>query len=550
MDQERLYEALRNADAAGDTASAQRLADYIRETQAQAPKKDVLSISQKIGMGMSDPFHGGAQFLHNVTPAPVRSAVNSANNWLADKTGLVAPVPAGGLDESVKNREQGYQDKRGSDGIDGWRMLGNVISPATFGAARAMPAGGSLLGKMGIGAGAGAGLAATSPVTGGDFQEQKTNQMLLGSTLGAATPVAVHGLARAFSPKASLNPDLKMLQDQGVRPSLGQAMGGGANALEQKMTSVPFVGDMIASRRAGAVEQFNTAAINKAIAPIKAKVSGSGTEAVRKAAEAVDDAYNSAKSQLGAFRVDQQAESQLANLRQMAKSGLEGRERQTVERYFKDYLGGKAFTADKFKEIDSKLTTDIARFAKGDAYQQKVGDFLKEVQRTITDNARRANPSAAQAFDAADKAYAGLVRIEGAAVGAKARDGVFTPGQLMTAVRQSDRSVRDRATAQGRALLQDVAGAGQRVLGNTVPDSGTPGRLLPIITGGSAVADPVLTGSGLGLLGALYSQPAQNLLVNAMSKRPDLAAPVANALRQYSTGLIPATTQMGFHLSE
>lgn len=549
MDQERLYDALRNAHAAGDTESASRLAAYIRETQG-VPKQDTTTIPQRIGMGMADPIHGGAQFLQNITPAPIRNAIDTANNWLADKTGLVAPIPQGGLNESVKKREQDYQDQRGSDGIDGWRMLGNVVSPATLGAARAIPAGASLAGRMGIGAAAGSGLAATTPVTDGDFQEQKINQMLLGGTLGAATPAVVHSLARGVSPKASMNPDLLMLQSQGVKPSLGQAMGGGANALEQKMTSLPFVGDSIVSRRAGAVEQFNTAAINKAIAPIKAKVSGSGTEAVRKAAEAVDDAYTAAKSQLGAFRIDDDATIQLNNLRQMAKTGLEGRERQTVERYFKDYLGGKAFTAEKFKEFDSKLTSDIARFSKGDAYQQKVGDLLKEVKQTITDNARRANPSAAQAFDAADKAYAGLVRIEGASVGAKARDGVFTPGQLMTAVRQADRSVRDRATAQGRAMMQDIAGAGRRVLGNSVPDSGTPGRLLPVMTGGAAVADPLLTGSGLGLLGALYSQPAQNLLVNAISKRPDLAAPVANALRQYSTGLIPAATQIGINLPE
>lgn len=67
MEQERLYQALRNADAAGDTAAAARLAQYIRES-AEAPKEPAKSASYKEGKQVSNPVVRG---LANVINGPL-----------------------------------------------------------------------------------------------------------------------------------------------------------------------------------------------------------------------------------------------------------------------------------------------------------------------------------------------------------------------------------------------------------------------------------------------------------------------------------------------
>ena len=91
--------------------------------------------------------------------------------------------------------------------------------------------------------------------------------------------------------------------------------------------------------------------------------------------------------------------------------------------------------------------------------------------------------------------------------------------------------------------MQDLSSAGNR-LSNTVPDSGTAGRLSTFAAGGAAFADPVLTGSLLAGGSGLYTQPVQSLLRNAATRRPGVAQPIGNALLQASPGLGPLAAQM------
>lgn len=513
-----------------------------------------LSRTDKVLQGIKDPISGGAQMLTKALPAGLVEAGNRLNNWLADKTGMVGRLPEGGVDQQVREEEAQYQARRaagGESGFDGYRTIGNVISPVNIGIAATMPAAAATLpARMAAGAAGGAVSAAFNPVTEGDFSEEKKRQMAIGGAFGGATPALMAGLGRVVSPAASRDPNLAMLKAEGVRPTVGQSVGGWANALEEKAQSLPVIGDSIRAARSRSLDDFNRAAINRATSKIGQQVDGSGTDAIKQAGDLISDAYDAAKNQLGGFKIDPQAKKELGNLQMLAMRGLEGRERSTVKQYFQNYINTRdGLTAETFKELDSKLTNDIAKFSSGDAYQQKVGDALKEVQRILTDNAKRANPDAAKALKAADAAYANLVRLEGAAVGAKGNAGVFTPGQLLTAVRGADKSARDRATARGTALMQDLATAGNAVLGNKVPNSGTADRLWlgGAALGGAGYVSPYAVG---GLLGgaALYSNPAQTLLRGAVSSRPEFAQPVANALQQASPGLIPLGAQVGLGL--
>ena len=73
---------------------------------------------------------------------------------------------------------------------------------------------------------------------------------------------------------------------------------------------------------------------------------------------------------------------------------------------------------------------------------------LKEIQKILWREAGRHKNDFKVAMNNADKAYANLVRIEGAANRSLANDGVFSPAQLMMAIRGADSSDK----AAGREL--------------------------------------------------------------------------------------------------
>lgn len=544
------YEVTAPDHASQDDVLAYAQANYKPQSTPQATP---LSKMDRVLKGVTDPIEGGAQLLTEMLPKSVVNAGDAAQNWIAEKTGLMNKLPQGGSPELFKQNEAEYQARRGGDTSTDWaRIAGNVVSPANLALAAKLPMaaqGAGLAAKTAMGALGGSASALTAPVTEGDFWSEKGKQVGAGALFGGATPAVMSGISRVISPNASNNEKIALLLKEGVKPTIGQTLGGAFNRMEEAATSLPFIGDAIGAARNRAKDQFNQAAINRVTAPIGAKVEGTGTQAVHDAGNLIGDAYTAAKNALGGFKVDDQASKELASLQSLALSGLQGRERNTVNKYFSEYLNRPSLTAESFKELDSKLTSDIAKFGQGDAYQQKVADALKEVQSIVTNNAKRANPDAAKALAKADEAYANLVRLEGASTGAKATDGVFTPGQLLTAVRGADKSVRDRATARGTALMQDLASAGQSVLGNKLPNSGTADRMiygggiLGLGAGGMASlpATAALVGGGV----AAYTPLGQSVLRGAVSSRPESAQAIAQALRNRSIMFAPAAGAAG-----
>lgn len=529
---------------------------YARQKPQEPEPQAAPSHGERFAQGLRDPIDGGAQLLTKLLPDAVVQAGNRANNWLADNTGLVGRLPAGGVDQQVREREAAYQSARGPDaGVDWARIGGNVLSPANIALGARAPQMATLGGKVLAGAGMGATSAALNPVAGGgDFTADKLAQIGVGAAGGAAVPALLAGAGRIISPNASKNAELAMLKQAGVRPTVGQTLGGRWNAAEEKLMSVPIMGDAITSARERAREDFNRAAINRALSPIGGKAQASGQEGVRQAGDLIGAAYDQAKGQMGNFRLDSQAAGELRNLAQMAQQ-LPPKEANTFHSLWQtiatDVSPNGTIGADAFKRIDSKLAKEAARFAGSpDAYQQQLGDAVGELRRTLSENALRSSPKAAQAIKAADKAYANLVRVEGASKAAAGSGGLFTPGQLLSAVRQADTSVRDRATARGTALMQDMATAGQNVLGNKVPNSGTADRLWLGAGGlGAGLLNPAIP-AGLIAGAGLYASPVQRALTAALASRPQGAEAVRQTLLQAAPRLSPAGAQIGAGLLE
>lgn len=533
------------------------------------PGTKPLTRMDKYVRGLRDPIDAGAQLLTKVLPEGVVQAGNRFNNFLADKTGLVARIDEGGIgdlvkggsgasgvDKMVRDAEREYQARRaasGESGFDGYRTIGNVINPANLALASRLPAAATLAGRVGVGALGGAVSGALTPVGEGNFRDEKMKQLLGGALAGGVIPAVAAGAARVVSPLASKNADLQLLKDAGVRPTIGQALGGFANRVEERATSLPIVGDGIAAARRRSVEDFNKAAIGRAAGKVGAQVDEVGQAGVRQAGDAISAAYDDALGQISGVRLDGTFNRDLLQLRGMAQgltTDMRKKFNSVVNETIKRKGSSGSILPDDYKMIDGDLGK-IASDFKGSstASEREFGDAVLQLQALLKEQMLRSNPKVADRLREADAAWANLVRVEGASKAAKNSSGVFTPGQLNMAIQTADKSARKRAVARGTALMQDLGNAGQNVLGNRYPDSGTAGRLLlngGVLGAGPAVSPGALLGLGAGY--AAYLSPAQRALVAAVSARPGAAEPTAELLRQTAPYALGASGQLGLGL--
>lgn len=534
----------------------------VRGTSADEPQ--VQTRTDRVAQGLVDPINGGAQLLERgvraLAPGLVQG-INRVNNAIADSTGLVARLPEGGVDQQVRDQEVQYQAARRevnggqAPGFDGYRLLGNILSPANLALGASAPAAATAAGRVGAAAATAGAAGALTPVVGGDpenFAVDKAKQVGISTVAGGLFQPIVAGVGRLISPNASTNPQNALLAAEGVRPTIGQTLGGVANRVEQRLTSVPFMGDSIAGARASAQEDLRRAVQNRVTDPINGqRVAETGQAGAAAVGRQVDDAYEAARNAMGSFQLDSTARQEFTALRQQLSALDPKAQKQfaaAIAPLRQDISQNGTISADVFKRVDSKLGQEAVRFSKStDGYQQQLGDALAEMQRIIRDAGSRADPKAGQMFKQANAAFANQERLREAAKAAVRQEGEFTPGQLAGAVRSADQSVRKNNVATGNALMQDLGNAGLR-LSNTVPNSGTVDRAMQIVTGGAVFADPVITGSLLAAGSTMYSPAGQSLLRTLATARPEQAQAVRNALLQASPALAPAAGQaaLGF----
>lgn len=535
-----------------------------------AKPKGEISRTEKIMRGMKDPIDGGAQLLTHILPQGVVDAGNSVNNWLADKTGLVAKLPERntaslilgnktGVDGLIQQQEAEYQAKRaaaGESGFDGYRTIGNVVSPANAAIAARAPAAATLGMRVAAGGGLGAASALLNPVSGEDYWKDKGKQALAGAAGGAAMPLLTGGVARLISPNASINPQLQTLRAEGVRPTIGQTLGGGANRIEEKLQSIPIIGDSIQNARQAAGADLSRAATNRALAPIGQELPAgvAGNEAVQFTRRALGDAYDAILPRM-AVQQDQPYRQAVTGLRQMVNTGAMST---NAPRQFNRFManeveplfqGQQSMTGETFKRLQSKVTEQIRRVsASTNADERLLGDAYRELGDQLNQLSVRSNPALGNELAAVNHGWANFKRIQKAASSVAAEDGIFSPAQLHAAVKAADRSKDKARFAEGGALMQDLSAAGRNLLTNKVPNSGTVDRLL--LGGGalgSGFVNPLIP-AGLLLGAGAYMRPAQNALTWAAAARPQAAQGAANVFRQAAPALIPSGAQIGLGL--
>jgi hypothetical protein len=518
-----------------------------------------LSRTDKVLKGVKDPVDAGAQLLTNILPDSVVEAGNSANNWLADKTGLVERLPEGGINQQITDQEAEYQARReaqGEEGLDGYRLTGNIVSPVNLAAATKIPKVAGFGKKLVTGAASGAALTtATQPVVGvtkeaggKDFVGEKVDQATIGAIGGAAGQAVVSGVSRLVSPAASTNQALKTLKKAGVNPTIGQTLGGAANKIEEKLTSLPIMGDMISNARNKAGAQFERATYESALKPIGQTLPKglSGRDALVHTENVLKQSYDKVLNKIGAIKPDQAFNKKVSDLEAMVNNYIMPKAEKAK---FKLALAdvkqsidkNGVITAEAYKTLESSLGKDASRlFASQNVYDGRMAPAVKQLQAELRDMLGRQAGGAADELKSVNNAYSKFKIVQNAAAKVGAEGGEFTPAQYQNAVRVMDKSKDKAQFARGKANGQELGDAGKQVLSSKVADSGTAGR---VALGAGAVASGAINPMiplGLTAGASLYTPAAQKILNALVTKRPELAKPLAKALRENGNKVTPA----------
>ena len=518
------------------------------QPQAAQPKSQpsgIAALGATLGKGFGSTVLGGQQLLGHGLQA---LGAQGAGDWL------------------VKDAERGlknlnaealpYEQAHPTVGMIG--NLGGSIA-ATLPLMAAAPVANTYRGATAVGTLSGAASGALAPVEGGnDFWGDKAQQIGLGALTGGVASPFLRGLGRVISPQVS--PDVQALMSRGVTPTPGQILGGRFASNEEKLSSIPFLGDMIKNAQQRGLQQFNAAAYNEALAPIGEKFSGKvGQEGIEQVANKIGAAYNEVLPKMQ-FKIDPQFHADVMNLSSMAQ-GLPEAQQKTFLNLLKTQIFNKVGPQGNMDGQALKgVQSELARVSKGylgdpSFDNRQLGAAVSALRDAVDGNLMRVNsPDLAQKLANANEAWANFARIRsaGASQGAMNREGVFTAEQLQRAVRSADKSVGKGATATGNALMQDLSGAGQRVLGSKYPDSGTAGRglmalLAPGSIGAGLMAAPtstLATLGGIGLGSLPYTQAGQRAAAALLTARPQFAKPVGKAVSKLGpvvvSGSLPA----------
>lgn len=504
-----------SAEISGTQSQGGRdLSGELMSAVSQAPEQErpgaFMRGAQGVAQGIADPINALGQMF---TRAGAAVGLPGAERKAAE------------FDKYVTQQDAQYKTnvRGGQTDFDFGRMFGNVASalPLTM----ALPAGGTLGAAATFGAGGGALSGALQPVMGGNFGEQKLGQLKAGALGGAVAGPVGNMLGRAISP--TVNPQVALLQREGVTPTIGQIMGGGFKTAEEKLTSVPLLGSAIASGQGRANEQFNRAAFNRALAPFGEQLPDgvAGRDAVRFVGQRIGQAYDDALNAVGPIRLDPQLSTALTGL----QNRLTVLPKETADQFARllqteiaDRAQNGILTPEAMKAAESQLGQMARGYGRSlDFDQRQLGQAISEAQTALRDAVQRQAPrGAADAVRAANTAYANFLRTQRAASSVGASDGVFTASQLQNAVRALD-PTRSRF-ARGDALMQDLSDAGKSVLAQRTPDSGTAGRLLPAAIAGGAAGGAVTINPwlALGAVPALaYTATGQRALSNLLTGR-------------------------------
>ncbi|GAA0730004.1 hypothetical protein [Sphingomonas japonica] len=372
------------------------------------------------------------------------------------------------------------------------------------------------------------------------------------------------------------NAAIDTLRARGVPLTAGQALsqsgrvGAAVKGIEDRLSGVPVIGDMVNARRTEGLREFNRAAFDEALMPIGENSAGMIAEdGVARARGLVGNAYTNA----------------LDGVQVQADAPFIGDMQNTIGRAagLPDPLNGQAaytlrtrvgesfdpqggMTGNNFQQSLRGLRRD-AGAVRNQPYGYDFGEVTRGAEDALNGMVNRQAPDVVPALRSANEAYGrvGIVRdaVTAARNGTRSGEGgTFAASQLSDAAARNARRYGGTQATPDQPFY-DLTSAARDVLPSRIPDSGTAGRLatlaLPGAFGGAGYGldqTGLTEGAGAGglavgaLLTAGGTRRGQQALTRALTERGPRAQAVGRAIRDnarlggiFGASLVPVLTQ-------
>ena len=360
---------------------------------------------------------------------------------------------------------------------------------------------------------------------------------------------AAKGTAAVLEPAVTAGS--KLLMKEGVSPTVGQIYGGLPAKIEDKLTSLPGLGDMISSGRRGANEQLTRAAFNRALEPIGK--SADGMKLDRGGLGKVYDQLGAEYERLipeASFKASDEFLDDITSVLDEVSPMLDDAQarvlQNTVAKVIIDRVSDTDFLSGKpLHRATNTLRNRSEKLSKGMMVAENdMGEALASVVQVIDDHIARQNPVLAADLKAANQGYSNYVILRRAYKQSGVEPEGITPAKLDAAVRME--ASGKNAAATGRATMQDLSSAGVDTLGSTTPNSFTSDRMLlsGAAMGGTGYIDPALL-AAQAAASTPYLPGVRGAIAHGLIDRPQGLRDVASGLRNIPQGVGPAMQQTG-----
>lgn len=545
MDREKIYAAIRNADAAGDAEAVRKLGQYLQTMQTPGPAEqppsptEGMSAAEKVYAGLgkagSDTWRGLKQLnaaAVDLIPGVDNSAVRQQLRQEADEaTRLDAPLMRTGA------------------GIAG-NIGGNVAMMAlpggavgTAGRMAAMPrvaaVGESMIAPQTVRGAA---------VQGGSFgavaPTGQNDSAGLNIAAGAAGGAGGQALGKALG--RLINPQIgQAVSEPGIPLTLGQQTQSPAiQTVESVLERLPSTsGRSMADKRAQ--QEAFTRKIMQQFSPAE----DASPQGLQMAKQSLSDRYADLAPKT-TVNLDQSLMDDLIRVEQEYGKNLPTNFRPAFQNQLDDIINqsGAGMPGDVYQNARSRL----GQIANGTSDAQ-FGRALKGLQKALDDAAERgfASPEDAAAWAKTRADYGKFKTVSKAAKASNADvgSGVLSPKALYQAASSADPNIASKSDEWSRLLRM-----GRAQVADNVPDSGTAQRMLyqQLLTGGAAggigfgaTGDPQTAAmSALGVLAlpkaaqmALANPQVQNYVTRGVAPQLAQNQVLAALLRQGNTGL-------------
>lgn len=371
----------------------------------------------------------------------------------------------------------------------------------------------------------------TKPVLEGESATDNALRGGAGGALGWGAGKLVTG-----SPIVSPSDKTKRLLDEGIVPTLGQnaqskgRFGEFLGGVEEKATSIPVIGDLIKNARKRGLEEFNSAAINRAV-PKGETVKQIGREGIEEAIDKTAAGYAGVYAGSKTGPTVQLAQD-IAAAKQAPAIGLSVEAERKFDTLMDRLVWQRLTPNTDAGLVKMTIESDLGKEARnlrmsGNSDDKALGQAIMKARDAIRDSLSRTVGAKSSKLPELNKAYASGMELNKAAERASASGGVFTPYQLQKA-------------SGPNGILRPLADDAQAVLASRIPNSGTTDRALQAMLFSGQTPDKSTL---LGMLGSVITAPMYSRL-GQRAMLGDLTSEQMQALSPYlSQGLRGVLTQ-------